>query len=139
MGAWDASAFGNDAACDFIWDAAENADPIEYLRQVFDGAAAADYLEEPEGSHAVAAAALVALASGAKIAAPEDAIAWLDGKQDILKPLAPLAARAIHRLSNGESELRELWLESDSAAEWASHLDEIAAALGPAASGAPGT
>lgn len=133
MGAWDASAFGNDDACDFVLDLTENPDPIEFLTQVLEEAVGASYLEEPSGSHAVAAAALVALSVGAPIAAPEDAVAWLDGRRDLLKPLASHAERVIRRMASGESEIRERWLEADSAAEWLSHLDSIAAALSPEA------
>lgn len=65
MGAWDATAFGNDDASDFAYDinGADDAVAVaDLIGAAFDAVLATDHVTNDQGSVAVAAAALVAQA-----------------------------------------------------------------------------
>lgn len=112
MGTWDTGPFDNDAAADF----GGNLDDLPQdqraaaIRAALSKAANCDnYLAEPIGAHAIAAAALVAreLADGAHFVSPAY------GPQQPLPPLPPelkaLAIAAIDRTMAADSELAEDW------------------------------
>ena len=130
MGAWDSGPFDNDGAGDFCADLhdAKPADRVGVLRDALSAAAdETDYLEIDVAQAAVAAVAVVAaqrpdgppvdpdygpgfLAEGDRLVIPDD--------------LAPLALRALNRVTGDDSEWRELWDEADA-------LDEALATLVP--------
>ncbi len=130
MGAWDTTAFGNDDASDFAMDLIESTQPIKVLSNVLARASQADYLEAPDGSQMVAAAAIAAAAcSGTNAHLSPNLQTWIAGREADLKPLAQFAARAIQRVRAEDSELSELWQEGDDGAEWLQELDRVTAAL----------
>jgi hypothetical protein len=124
MSAWANGLFDNDDALDFIDDLAE-APAWRTVVQALDYVTkAAGYLEAPEGSIAVAAAAIVAAASG-------DVTILPDNHRDLKAALgAPpegtvaLARSALARVVAPASELDELWQEGDDHDAW---LTQIAA------------
>jgi hypothetical protein len=130
MGAWDVTAFGNDDASDWVADLLEHSNPNGYLKQVFDQAKKAGYLDATGGSQLVAAAALVAAAKNKNsISVPDKTTSWIAANAAMLQPLAPTALEAIARVRGENSELRELWQESDQFSSWNADLDRISAAL----------
>jgi hypothetical protein len=129
MGAWDVTAFGNDDASDWILDLLETVNPLEFFEKTFDKARIDSYLEAPEASEIVAAAAVVAAARNrTAVNLPENLAQWLQGREDSLKKLAPSAVNALQRVKIG-SELQELWLETDDFQAWCDHLDGISSAI----------
>jgi hypothetical protein len=130
MGAWDASAFGNDDASDMVSDLLERSNPKDYLTQILAHAREADYLEAPEGSQMVAAAAIVAASKDKEsISVPGNAASWIDENGDMLRSLAGTALEAVSRVRGDNSELHELWQESDEFPAWIAELNRISAAL----------
>jgi hypothetical protein len=130
MGAWDATAFGNDDAADMLVDLLEHSSPREYLAQILAHARETGYLEAPEGSQMVAVAAIVAASKNKEVVAvPENAASWIDANESMLRPLAATALEAISRVRGEKSELRELWQESEEFPNWIADLDKISAAL----------
>jgi hypothetical protein len=130
MGAWDVTAFGNDDASDMVLDLLEHSNPREYLTQILAHAKETGYLEAPQGSQIVAAAAMVAAAKNKEsISVPGNAASWIDANESVLRPLAATALSAISRVRGENSELRELWQESDEFPAWIADLDRISAAL----------
>jgi hypothetical protein len=130
MGAWDITAFGNDTAADWAADLQESPDPVEVLETTFQRVLRTGYLEAPEGSEMVAAAAVVAASCGGAVRGmPEDLEGWLAPRASSLKHLAPAALAAMRRVLAPESELRELWEESDDLQPWLEDMDRIAVAL----------
>jgi hypothetical protein len=130
MGAWDVTAFGNDDAADWSDDLMDAESPAAFLETTLAMAKRGGYLEVSDGCQLVAAAAVIAAACGAKSdGLPGDVRDWLRGKEAGLKRLAPAARTAIQRVRGEESELREVWQESDEFAEWSADLDAIAAGL----------
>ncbi|MFI5530551.1 DUF4259 domain-containing protein [Kitasatospora sp. NPDC051853] len=131
MGAWDIGPFENDNAADFaaFLDDAEPSERGEILRRVLAAVAdSTDYLESDEGAEAVAAAALIAsqLPGGAPVSPAY-------GPKQPLPPLPPelraLAAAALGRVLGADSELAELWGETEYAETWRSDLGRLTTVL----------
>lgn len=130
MGAWGSGPFDNDDAADFLGELIEVADwsvAAAALDAVL--ATADEYLEAPESSMAIAAAAIVAHSVGGYIAdlAPEDApaIAALGAPPAELLIKAKAALVRIRK----QSELADLWEEAAAKDEWMVTLDSIEKAL----------
>ncbi|MEU8923013.1 DUF4259 domain-containing protein [Kitasatospora sp. NPDC048545] len=120
MGTWDIGHFDNDTAADFAGalDDAESAERKSILRSALLGAArAGEYLDFDEGAESVAAAALVA-AQCPGGAAVESAY----GPGAEIPPpaveLRGLAVEALDRVVAEESELAELWDETEEGPAW---------------------
>ena len=119
MGTWGFGSFENDDAADWVYGL-EEADDLGYVHATLEAAAGADgYLEAPEATTALAAAEVVAALDGRPAPdLPDGVQAWIathplpvDGS------LRELAQRAVARVA-GDSELRELWEEAGTLAEW---------------------
>ncbi|MGN9845166.1 DUF4259 domain-containing protein [Nonomuraea sp. H19] len=131
MGTWDATAFGNDHAADFAGDLddLEIGHRVAAIRKALIAAAdEADYLDSSEGVPAVAAAAIVAAQCPGgsptdPIYGPEQPI------PDLPDDLRALALRALERVLADDSELKDLWDESGSSAEWLSEIEKLRAVL----------
>ena len=135
MGAWGAGPFENDDAADFAAEL-EGLDADDGVQVLTDALAATDteYVEAPDASIAVAAAQVVVWMRSPD-ALPDDAYAaealtWITAAAPV--PTADLLAaarRAVARVSGEDSELAELWADSDEADAWRAALDRIDAAL----------
>jgi Domain of unknown function (DUF4259) len=119
MGAWGVGPFENDDALDFLADLSEL--PAEALGRRLSAALdlGEGYLEVPQASAAVAAAALIAAARGAAYGNLDDEVMALarSGRVRDDARLRDMALTALARVNSATSEWRELWSESDSAAE----------------------
>jgi hypothetical protein len=125
MGAWSHTSFGNDAACDFVYDVKEAGE--EAVVAAFDlvnGLSAADYLEASEASNALAAAELVAAAGGKPPAVFPEQAAAVVGRIKGHAVLKEPARRAAMRVLNS-SELRDLWSEAESLDVWAGDVENL--------------
>jgi len=133
MGAWSANSFGNDDALDWLADLSDGKDDLilETLNKVAQ-LPPTEYLEAPECCQALAAAELVAAASGAPPVEefPEEATAWLSSHQLVVdSKLLDAVRQCIARISTN-SELRELWDESDSKQEWYQSVEDLKKRIG---------
>lgn len=122
MGAWGIGAFENDDAMDWVWGLdGDNADEVlaETLQNVARASPAA-YLDLQDGANAVAAATIVAAAvEGGADGLPNEATDYLGrrtGKPDA--ELRRIAIAALDRATGGDSEVAELWDETDDGPEW---------------------
>ncbi len=131
MGAWGINTFENDDAADWIGEFCDDSDK-ELLVEAFDAVneVGDDYLEAPESNAALAAAEVVAALLGKPSASlPDDAKECI-GKLN-LKPsekLVAAARKAVKRVKT-DSELKELWDESDDAVQWQTTVEDLAARL----------
>ncbi|WP_162526294.1 MULTISPECIES: DUF4259 domain-containing protein [unclassified Mycobacteroides] len=120
MGAWGAGPFDNDDAADFLGDLRESDDIELELARCLRMATGA-YVEAPEGSCAIAAAAIIALtcsdAVDHRVREWSDVVADIAIKQTQAPALARLASAAIMRVTAADSELAALWEDGD-ATEW---------------------
>ncbi|HEV8261457.1 MAG TPA: DUF4259 domain-containing protein [Burkholderiales bacterium] len=122
-------AFGNDEAADWALGFLDANKPAEFLASTLDLAKGDDYLEAPDGSQIVAAAVIAAACGNPPQGLPDNVREWVRGKEAPVKNLAPAALAALQRVQGEQSELRELWQESDDFSVWRSDLDAISAAL----------
>ncbi|MBW8858683.1 MAG: DUF4259 domain-containing protein [Caulobacter sp.] len=124
MDAWADGPFDNDDALDFIDDLAEAPDWRTVVQALDYVTKQAGYLEAPEGSIAVAAAAIVAAAVGEVTILPDNHRALKAALGAPPAGAVALARTALARVVAPASELDELWQEGDGHDAW---LTQIAA------------
>lgn len=129
MGTWDIGPFDNDTAADWsgaLDDASADARRDLVLAALTRAADTTGFLDSEIGEEAVAAAALVA----AQCPGGEPADSAYGPREPVpdLTGLRAPALRALDRVLTEESELLELWAESDSAS-WKAAVDRLRAAL----------
>ncbi len=135
MGTWGVLAFDNDDANDweFGLEDVENLSLVESALSSVEQAAG--YLEAPVASEALAACEVLARLlghPGYHNAYTETVDRWVSAHPGT--PPAPLLARAsavIRRILADESELRELWDDSQLASEWRSAVADLESRLRP--------
>jgi len=88
-----------------------------------------DYVELPQGARAYAAAALLTVAIGKSDVSAQDYHMTLDVMGKPPADLGDLAKAALKRISTGDSEIRELYLDSGNYAAWTQIVVAIASAL----------
>ncbi len=130
MGAWGAGPFDNDDAQDFVLDLSDA--PQEELGQRLAEALvlSGGYVDAPEASTAVAAAALVAI--GAGMPAPDcPTVTGLVRARSLpaSSALRVAARAALDRVAGEDSELWELWQDAGQTDEVAASYDAIRSAL----------
>jgi hypothetical protein len=133
MGAWSHEPFGNDTAADWAWGLDDSKD-FAYVESAIDSALAeGDFLDSDVAAEAVAAVEVIAKMLGKGTQADsytESADIWVAAMTT--SPSAELRAkalRAIDRITAGESELAELWAESDSNDAWLASMATLRAAI----------
>jgi Domain of unknown function (DUF4253)/Domain of unknown function (DUF4259) len=130
MGAWSHDAFGNDTACDWAYGL-EEVDDLSLVE-----AALATVVDTPPGpldadaaTEALAAVEVVARLrghAGYSNAYTECTDDWVLRTRLVPPPaLLQQALAALQRIGGDDSELKQLWDESDSAADWRASLDEL--------------
>jgi hypothetical protein len=135
MGTWSHEPFGNDTASDWAYGLEEQKDfslVAQAIQAVLDNGA--DYLDSDLAVEAVAAAEVLAKALGRGTQADaytEEVDVWV--KSIGAKPSAELLSKAnaaLARIVGPDSELRELWEESDDFAAWESSIKALQSAVG---------
>lgn len=135
MGAWSHEPFGNDTACDWAYGLDGQRDfslVAAAIQQVLDNGH--DYLDSDIASEAIAATEVLAKALGRGTqsdAYTEEVDAWL--KSITVEPSADLLSKAhaaLARIMGPDSELNELWEDSDASSSWASSIKALQAAVG---------
>ena len=121
MGAWGSDSFENDDAADWVADFCEAPDQ-ELISNTLSAVVDKDpseYLEAPDCSVGIAAAEVVAaLKKAPNPNLPDDTKSCLSNLNIKADPsLVALALKAIERIKTN-SELKELWDESETPDEW---------------------
>lgn len=136
MGTWAVDAFGNDFAQDWAADLHEvsNMDAVaDTLNVVLEGSGE---LEAPLAVEALVAIEVLARLQGKGGERTEDSAAvdaWVDARKPKHKPrtdLAEKAQQALERILAEDSELRQLWEESEHYEEWLASVRDLKARLG---------
>jgi hypothetical protein len=143
MGTWAVDAFGNDFAQDWAEDLHETSN-MDAIENTLDTALAdGEELEAPLAAEALVAIEVLARLQGKGGERTEDSAAideWVDAQKTRaeakgkgqLKPRTDLAGRAqqaLVRILSEQSELRQLWEESEHYAAWRASVDDLAARL----------
>jgi len=135
MGAWSHEPFGNDAACDWAYGLDERRDfslVAEAIQNVLDSGTG--YLDSDLASEAIAATEVLAKALGRGTqtdAYTEKLDTWV--KSISAQPSSDLlsnAHTALTRILGQDSELKELWEESDDFGSWESSIKALQSAVG---------
>ena len=129
MGAWGFGSFDNDDAADFLAEVTASGD-VSLLREVIANVlSSTEYVEAPDACQAIVAAEAVAAALGRPTAAAqqeESLGAWVKRiRPDVDATLVAEARDALSRILAANSELRELWEDSDDFAEWRASVAEL--------------
>ncbi|HEX5470904.1 MAG TPA: DUF4259 domain-containing protein [Lacipirellulaceae bacterium] len=131
MGAWDVSSFGNDTACDWAWELKESSDLSvveETIDRVFD-TAEDGYIEAPTGEEAIAACETIARLKGRfgiRNSYTKDVDKWIAAHPLQPSPeMVEKANNALDLIMSDNSELRQLYEESDSFAEWQASVSDL--------------
>lgn len=133
MGTWALHSFGNDDAGDLVGDLVEGTDlsPVEEAIERVQNTSG--YLEAPEAQQGVAACEVVALVLGHSSAASqaeEELTAWVARvKPSLGAGVVSQAVQVIDRVLAPDSELRELWEESDEFKDWQADVTALRARL----------
>lgn len=129
MGAWGTGPFENDTASDWVYEL-EDVDDLTLALDALERVRGVSYIDADDATIAIAAAEVVAAAGGRPHAdLPPEVAAWLRSAQvDVESWHAERAAAAIERIRGDDSELAELWAESDEA-DWRSSLDDLTTRL----------
>ena len=129
MGAWGADPFGNDEACDWVYELEEKGYThlISTLQKIVE--IGSEYLELKEGAQAIAAADVISKLRGhfyARNSYTESIDAWVaeNSTQLPTKETIQLALEALKRIRGERSEIQELW-EGSNREEWHQHLDDL--------------
>jgi hypothetical protein len=132
MGAWGVLAYDNDDANDWAYEL-EAVNDLSLIESALAAVEAADgYLDASEACNALAACEVLARLrgnSGYQNAYTEKVDLWV--QQHPLQPSAELLARAssvMDRILADDSELREIWEESD-ATEWLASMADLRARM----------
>ncbi|MEC7764209.1 MAG: DUF4259 domain-containing protein [Pseudomonadota bacterium] len=135
MGAMTANVFGDDASMD--WLERYRASGASAVASALDTAAATpvtDYLDADAGGAARAAAEVVAVAQGAFPAGlSQDQLDQLNAHgSDVreMKDITTRATSALDRLISENSELHEMWMDSDSQSDWVAAMNDLRGRLG---------
>ncbi|WP_010115942.1 DUF4259 domain-containing protein [Acinetobacter sp. P8-3-8] len=131
MGAWSHEPFGNDTACDWAYELEESEGYVaieDAFNQIIE-MSTEEYIDADIGCVAHAAAEVLAKSFGRGVEEediPEAVEKWLEQNKNKTNPaLIPKAIRALKLLTSENSELNELWQESDYYTEWTSNIDEL--------------
>ena len=129
MGAWGVGSFENDHACDFLADATESGD-LSLIREALDNVlTSTEYVEARDANAAIVAAEIVAAGLGRPTLAAQrkDAISgWLSRiRPTIDAGLLAQTKDALSRILDQNSELRELWEETDDFSDWQDSVKEL--------------
>lgn len=127
MGAWGLQSFDNDDALDWLAELAESTD-ISVLKAAL--VLTEDYIESPEACNAFAAAEVVlALLGKPRVELPEEAQEWVGHHPLDAKPLVPLAIQAVTQILGEDSELKELWEETQDFDAWQRDVQDLLSRL----------
>jgi len=133
MGTWSHESFGNDEANDWAYDL-EGIKDLSLIEKTLDKALESeDYLEAPDAAEVVAAVEVLAKLLGKGTQSDsftEKVDEWVNSVSLIPDPaLLTKARHALDRVLGENSELRELWEESDST-EWHESIRALQTAIG---------
>jgi hypothetical protein len=133
MGTWALHSFANDDAGDLVGDLIEGTDLSPVHEAIERVRSTAGYLEAPEAQQGIAASEVIALVLGhasAASQAEEELTAWVARiKPSVNATVVSQAVQVVDRVLAPDSELRELWEESDEFNAWQTDVRALRARL----------
>lgn len=136
MGAWGAGILEDDTALDFIEEQLiPQRDPREVMREAFEAALSAEYVDYEMGHAVLVSAATIRAAQSGQALEEDEQEDWKDWREGLsgldFSQLKPLAAQACFRVCGEKSELCELWSENEELfPTWKAGITSLAASVG---------
>src|SRR6185369_3020631 len=130
MGAWGHRVFENDGAMDFAGSVVDGGG-IGAIEEIFDRVlgVGGDYLESSDAEEALMAAEIVARIKGkpgAQATYFNDVDGWIaKARPSVSAVLADKAKRVVTRIQGENSEMVELWQESDEFEAWKAEVSGL--------------
>lgn len=127
MGAWGEGVFENDAAADWSYDLEESED-LSVIEQTLDRVVESEdeYLDSGIACEALAACDVMARLRGYVGAENETIETWVESHSHLTtEHLVPIACKAIDRILGPDSELNELWEESEYFESWKASVETL--------------
>ncbi len=134
MGTWGHDTFDNDTACDWTYDL-EECDDLSVIQEALGGVLDSneDYLDSNEASQALAACETIARMRGnigVRNPHTETVDQWAAAHKDLkTDTLLKTAHKVIDRILGEDSELPELWRDSDSYGDWQVAIEDLRSRL----------
>lgn len=130
MGTWAVDSFGNDDAADWAFGL-EGAKDLSLVERTLDKviAGASEYVDAPDAAEALAAIEVIARLQGnwgqrSPYSEPVDN--WVEANKFLpTTALVGKAHRVLDLIVGQNSELNELWEESDDHADWIAAVEEL--------------
>ncbi len=128
MGAWAEDAFGNDTACDWAGDFAEDPN-LDIIATAIEQVIEADYIDSDIASECLVACEIVARLNGnwgERSAYSESIDVWVESSK--IKPSENLISNAkiaITKILGENSELQELWDEDGKNEKWHQEMNDL--------------
>jgi len=131
MGTWGLTSFENDDALDWVIDLESTPDMSLIIDTLFlVNESEDDYLDASDSCFALAAAEVVAALAGKPATdLPDEVVKWVEEKGKPSDELVWNAIQAI-RAVLGDSELKELWEETDEFEMWVTDVEGLLERLG---------
>ncbi|MEZ4222606.1 MAG: DUF4259 domain-containing protein [Polyangiaceae bacterium] len=120
MGTWGTNTFQTDTALDWFGELGDVDDPLAFLEDSLTPHIAGGRLDASSAEHVICAAEVVAAVLGqpSESLHPE-VLAWASAHEDLeVAELVPQAVHALRHVLADDSELNEIWLETDAHDEW---------------------
>lgn len=134
MGAWGTGFFENDDALDWKGDLLDSS-TLSIIEETLSASAAEEYIEADLASQALAAAEIVAALNGRpgmeirnEAGEVEDLVEWLKTQNEQVPHLRQLALTVVEKIKT-ESELQELWAETDELQQWTELVNDLQSRL----------
>ena len=132
MGTWSHESFGNDTANDWAYEL-EDATDFSVIEAALQVALDEEYLDADLAMEAIAAVEVIAKRLGKGTQSDvytEKVDQWLETiSEQPSDDLLSLAKRVLERIVADDSELKELWLESDEYELWLGNIQQLNDAL----------
>ena len=132
MGTWSHESFGNDTANDWAYEL-EDATDFAVIEAALQVALDEEYLDADLAMEAIAAVEVIAKRLGKGTQSDvytEKVDQWLETiSEQPSDDLLSLAKRVLERIVADDSELKELWLESDEYELWLGNIQQLNDAL----------
>lgn len=128
MGTWGTGSFENDNACDWLFDLQRSAD-LKVVKAAL--TPPKGFLEAPDSELVLAGAEIVAAGLGRPLPRlPERATQWVKTHSGL--DFASLVAAAREQIARvlTQSELKELWQDSEQLEDWLPHVNDLVSRLG---------
>ncbi len=128
MGTWGFNVFDDDSAMDFFYELVENEDFISQIEDALNNATESEYLEVDEANAVLVSCSIIdACLNDTSYVFPSDDYKKLISAEyrTKFKSFKSLAVEAISNVLSENSEINELWDETDSYENWKNNILKI--------------